>query len=48
MHFKQVFVDRNISFSFVSQRASLNRYAIERAGRNPDITNPVQQPCFVA
>jgi hypothetical protein len=46
MQFKQVFVGRNSSF--VSQRASVNRYAIERAKHNPDITNPIQQPCFVA
>jgi hypothetical protein len=46
MHFKQVFIGRNISF--VSQRASVKRYAIERASRNPDITNPVQQPRIVA
>ena len=46
MHFKQVFIGSNVSFD--SQRASLNRYAIGRARHDPDITNPVQQACFVA
>jgi len=45
-HFKNVFVDRNTSF--VSRRAAVNGYAVDRAKRTPDITNAVQQPSFIA
>jgi hypothetical protein len=45
-HFKNFLTDRNTSF--VSQRPAVSRYTIERANRNPNITNAVQQPCFVA
>jgi len=45
-HFKNVFVDRDTRF--LSQRAAVNRHAIERADRTTDIANAVQQPRFVA
>jgi hypothetical protein len=45
-HFRNAFIGRNTSF--VSLRPAVNRYAIERAKRNPDIANAVQQRCVVA